>query len=79
MTNIRIDELTELHPQLSHLATLDRQKLADLWVKQFKHPPPKGSKRGLVERAEAYRLQAKRHGRLRSELRRRLVSIATGP
>ena len=78
MINKRIDQASKLRSELEHLDTFDRQELADLWIKQFKHPPPRGTKRGLLERAEAYRLQAKRYGKLKPELRRRLISIATG-
>ena len=78
MINKRIDQASKLRSELEHLDTFDRQELADLWIKQFKHPPPRGTKRGLLERAEAYRLQAKRYSKLKPELRRRLISIATG-
>jgi hypothetical protein len=78
MINKRTNEFTKLRFELEQLDALDRQELADLWIKQFKHPPPKGTKRGLLERAEAYRLQAKRHGKLKPELRRRLIAISTG-
>ena len=78
MINKRTNEFTKLRFELEQLDTLDRQELADLWFKQFKHPPPKGTKRGLLERAEIYRLQTKRYGKLKPELRRRLISIATG-
>src|SRR5665811_1824924 len=78
MINNRINEVTKLSSEIEQLNTLDRQELADLWIKQFKYPPPKGTKRGLLERAEAYRLQTKRCGKLKPELRRRLISIATG-
>ena len=78
MINKRIDQASKLRSELEHLDALDRQELADLWIKQFKHPPPRGTKRGLLERAEAYRLQAKRYSKLKPELRRRLVAISTG-
>ena len=78
MINNRTNEVTKLRSDIKQLDALGRQELADLWIKQFNHPPPKGTKRGLLERAEAYRLQAKRYGKLKPELRRRLISIATG-
>lgn len=69
--DLKLEALTKV------LQSLGRQELADLWLKQYKHSPPKGTKRGLLERAEAYRLQAKRFDKLKQELRRQLIAIAT--
>ena len=61
---------------LGAIADLSREELVERWIKTYKHPPPKGIKRGLLERSIAYQIQAKRFGRLKPELTKRLVAIA---
>lgn len=58
------------------MADLSRAALVDNWQKMFKAPPPKGVKRGLLERAHAYQFRARRSGGLRSATRKRLLAIA---
>lgn len=77
MTNKTIVRNSNIHSQIDHIGTLDRTELGELWKQQFSVAPPKGVKRGLLERAEAYRLQTKRFGRLKPNVRKRLISLAS--
>ena len=71
-------KVDKLEIELSQLSDISRQDLSDLWFKQFKHPPPRGVKRGLLERAASYKLQSRRHGGLNPKALRTLLSIASG-
>jgi hypothetical protein len=64
--------------RLDQLGEMSRSELADLWIKQFKCAPPKGVKRGLLERAAGYQLQLKRYGGLKPEVRRALRAVVIG-
>ncbi|MEM8539920.1 MAG: DUF2924 domain-containing protein [Pseudomonadota bacterium] len=66
-----------LNEQINELSLLSRVELIELWVKQFKCKPPKGVKRGLLERAASHRLQAKRSGKLKPATQRALIAIAS--
>ena len=63
--------------QIDQVGTLNRIELGELWRWQISVALPKGIKRGLLERAEAYRLQTKRFGRLKPNVRKRLISLAS--
>ncbi len=78
MSNIQQNANSKLDAAINELQFLDRKELADLWLKQYKNRAPRSTKRGLLERAEAYRLQAKRFDKLKPELRRQLIGIAKG-
>ncbi|MEM8540421.1 MAG: DUF2924 domain-containing protein [Pseudomonadota bacterium] len=82
-THFMVELLTDtrrlkLEDQINQLDELSRIELVEVWFKQFKYRPPKGVKRGLLERAAGYRLQAKRRGGLRADTRKALLTIAAG-
>lgn len=60
------------------MADLTRKDLAERWIKTRGHPPPRGVKRGLLERDLAWRLQARAYGGLKAATRRTLLAIARG-
>lgn len=64
--------------QIASLDAMPRADLVERWKKKYKHPPPKGVKRRLLERAIAYQLQSRKFGRLKSETSKKLLAIATG-
>ncbi|MEM8541527.1 MAG: DUF2924 domain-containing protein [Pseudomonadota bacterium] len=74
-SNTRISDLED---RIDQFEKLSRAELVEAWTKQFKSAPPKGVKRGLLERAAGYRLQVKRRGGLRAETRKALLTIAAG-
>ncbi len=67
---------TEIARKLDELRNLPRQDLVERWIKAYGHPPPKGVKRGLLERACAYQIQAKRFGPLKTATRKKLLKLA---
>lgn len=60
------------------LVDLDRSELTNWWIKIYGHPPPKGIKRGLLERAVAYHMQCRPGARLSAARRRQLLQIEQG-
>lgn len=50
--------------EVAALGGLTREELAARWVRAYGCPPPKGVKRGLLERAAAWHLQARHFGGL---------------
>lgn len=60
----------KLEREVAAICDLPREELVALWVKTHGCPPPKGVKRGLLERSAAWHLQAKRLGRLSAHARR---------
>lgn len=64
--------------QIDQLGEMSRSELVEAWIKQFRCTPPKGVKRGLLERAAGYQLQAKRRGGLKRETHKALLAIAAG-
>lgn len=48
-----------IEQEVAALGDLTREELAARWMKAYRCPPPKGIKRGLLERAAAWHLQAK--------------------
>lgn len=64
--------------KLDGLAELERSELVALWVKRFKCEPPKGIKRGLLERAAAYQLQSRAGRGLKPQTLKALLAIAEG-
>ncbi|MFK7903101.1 MAG: DUF2924 domain-containing protein [Nitratireductor sp.] len=69
-----LDQNTNL--AIDQCVSLNREELIALWVKQYKRPPPKGIKRGLLERSAGYNLQARKQGKLRSKTQKALLAIA---
>lgn len=57
-----LDERIE--EEVAALGDLPREELVARWAKAYGCPPPKGVKRGLLERAAAWHLQAKHLGGL---------------
>jgi hypothetical protein len=72
------DSRSKVDQEIGHVADLTRAELVENWRKMFKSPPPKGIKRGLLERARAYRIQARAFGGLKPAARKRLLAIAEG-
>ncbi len=72
------DRRAVVEQALCALANLSRETLVESWIKAHGHPPPKGVKRGLLERDHAYRLQARAFGRLKASTARKLLAIARG-
>lgn len=62
--------------ELASLSALSRKELVDFWLETHGHPPPKGCKRGLLERDRAYRIQARHYGELNASTRKKLLAIA---
>jgi hypothetical protein len=53
-----------IEQEVAALGDLTREELTARWMKAYRCPPPKGVKRGLLERAAAWHLQAKYLGGL---------------
>jgi hypothetical protein len=64
-----------IEQEVAALGDLPREELAAKWVKAYGCPPPKGVKRGLLERAAAWHLQARHLGGL-SPLTRKAIRDA---
>ena len=60
----------KLQLEVAAICDLERADLVALWVKTHGCPPPKGVKRGLLERSAAWHLQAQRLGGLSAHARR---------
>ena len=63
--------------EIDGLSDLPRAALVESWTEAHGHPPPRGCKRGLLERDHAWRLQARAHGGLKSATRKALLAIAS--
>jgi hypothetical protein len=70
----KADVLTEI----DRLSELSRSELAMRWTSLFRSPPPKGIKRGLLERACACDVQGKAFGGLGRSTRRAILDRAQG-
>ena len=64
--------------EIDRLSELSRAELAERRTSLFGAPPPKGIKRGLLERARTYDLQAKAFGGLGRATRRAMLDRAEG-
>ena len=60
------------------LAELSREELVARWVAVYRVPPPRGVRRGLLERAISWHQQAKTQGGLSRSAMRQLRSGAGG-
>ncbi len=67
--------LKELEQEVATIGDLPREELVDQWVKAHGSLPPKGIKRGLLERSAAWHLQAKRLGGFKPDVRRTLKRV----
>ena len=65
-----------MEKKIASLGDLPRDDLVASWIKAHKHPPPKGVKRGLLERDYAWRLQARVNGSLKRATVKTLLAIA---
>ena len=61
--------------EVAALGDLSRGELAARWVKAYGFPPPKGVKRGLLERAAAWHLQARHFGGLSPTARKTIRDV----
>jgi hypothetical protein len=66
----------ELERVVAAIGDLPRDELVARWTKSFGHPPPIGMKRGLLEHAAAWRLQAKVLGGLSPQARNAMRTAA---
>ena len=57
---------------------LSRMELVERWVAIYRQPPPKGVKRGLLERAIGWHRTAKEQGGLPAAIARQLVAAPSG-
>src|SRR6476620_8831267 len=71
---MRLDR--KLEDEVAAIGDLSRKDLAARWVKTYNCPPPKGIKRGLLERSAAWHLQAGRLGGL-SQTAKRAIRAAS--
>ena len=62
----------DLDSEIAEVGDLTRDELTVAWTKAYGCPPPKGIKRGLLERSAAWHLQAKRLGGLTSTVTKTL-------
>ncbi|MER8983561.1 MULTISPECIES: DUF2924 domain-containing protein [unclassified Mesorhizobium] len=62
----------DLDSEIAGIGGLTRDELTAAWKKAYGCPPPKGVKRGLLERSAAWHLQAKRLGGLPSTVKKTL-------
>jgi hypothetical protein len=63
---------SKLEEEIGLLADLPREELVMRWHRIYRRPPPKGVKRGLLERAIAWHLQARHLGGLSPSIKRQL-------
>lgn len=68
----------KLDGEIAVIGDLSRDELVARWVKAHGCPPPKGIKRGLLERSAAWLLQAKRLGGLNPDVGRTLKRLVAG-
>ncbi|TPK34218.1 DUF2924 domain-containing protein [Mesorhizobium sp. B2-5-3] len=62
----------DLDREIAGIGDLTRDELTAAWTKAYGCPPPKGVKRGLLERSASWHLQAKRLGGLTSTVKKTL-------
>ncbi|MER9351983.1 DUF2924 domain-containing protein [Mesorhizobium sp. M0514] len=63
---------SDLETEIAAIGDLTRDELAVAWTRAFGCAPPKGIKRGLLERSAAWHLQARRLGGLPLAVRKTL-------
>lgn len=68
--------ISNLEREIGRLADLPRPELVRRWHRIYRCAPPRGVKRGLLERAIAWHLQARHFGGLSPAIRRRLADAA---
>jgi hypothetical protein len=68
--------ISKLDARIAALSDMSREDLVAEWIKIYKCKPPRSVKRGLLERAVAYRYQTRRYGKLKAETVKTLLAIA---
>jgi hypothetical protein len=63
--------------EIALLEQLEIRELRERWATAFGQAPPVASRRDLLLRSLAYRLQVERHGPIPGAIRKRLVTLAT--
>ena len=70
------DRADDLERQITALSSRPRPELVEEWTRIYGRRPPKYIKRGLIERAISWHMQAKVYGGLKPEIRRYLLKVA---
>jgi hypothetical protein len=70
------DRAEDIEQQIAALASRPRSELVEEWIRIYGRGPPKYIKRGLIERAISWHMQAKVYGGLKPEIRRYLLKVA---
>jgi Protein of unknown function (DUF2924) len=71
-----MSNVPKVEREIGRLADLPRPELVERWKRIYRCPPPRGVKRGLLERAIAWHLQAKHFGGFSPAIKRRLAEAA---
>jgi hypothetical protein len=69
----------KLDDEVAAIGDLSREELAARWAKAYGCPPPKGIKRGLLERSAAWHLQVRRLGGLSKMAKRAMRAASSAP
>ena len=70
------DRADDLERQITALSSRPRPELVEEWIRIYGTRPPKYIKRGLIERAISWHMQAKVYGGLKPEIRKYLLKVA---
>src|SRR5205814_3124289 len=70
------DRADDLERQIEALSSRPRPELVEEWTRIYGRRPPKYIKRGLIERAISWHMQAKVYGGLKPEIRNYLLKVA---
>ena len=70
------DRAGDLERQIKALSSRPRSELVEEWFRIYGRRPPKYIKRGLIERAISWHMQAKVYGGLKPEIRKYLLKVA---
>ena len=73
------DRADDLERQIKALSSRPRPELVEEWTRIYGRRPPKYIKRGLIERAISWHMQAKVYGGLKPEIRRYLLKLSESP
>ena len=69
-------QISAIDRLIEEINSLPREQLAARWIKIYGQPPPKGVKRGLLERAYVYHVQSHKLGRLKPAMKRKLLQVS---
>jgi hypothetical protein len=67
----------DVSEQLTSLPEMNKASLGALWQKHFGAPPPEQTRRDLIVRVLAYKIQEQAFGGLTSSIRRRMCQFAS--